>query len=112
MLRSIPGTVDVSIQDSPSQPELEVQVDHDAAAQFGLVAGAVAMQVRLAGQGEIAGTIRPRATQTRSLLDGHRLLVLHGNNPFVIVDLDTGGTQTSTQNSYDPASLLGGRRLG
>ncbi len=58
VLRSIPGTTDVEIKDSPGRPELQVVVDREAAARIGLPAGAVALQVRLASQGEIAGKLR------------------------------------------------------
>ncbi len=57
-LRATPGTVDVKIEDSPGRPELQIRVDREAAARVGMPAGAVAMQVRLAGQGEVAGKLR------------------------------------------------------
>ncbi len=57
-LRSIPGTADVQINDSPGRPELQAIVDREAASSVGLPAGAVAAQVRLASQGEIAGKLR------------------------------------------------------
>ncbi len=57
-LRSIPGTADVQIMDSPGKPEMQVLVDRQAAARVGAPAGAIAMQVRLATQGEVAGKIR------------------------------------------------------
>jgi multidrug efflux pump subunit AcrB len=57
-LREIPGTSDVQVRDSPGKPELAVDVDHEVAARHGLPAGAVAMQVRLATYGEVAGKMR------------------------------------------------------
>ncbi len=57
-LRSIPGTADVQIMDSPGKPELQILVDRQAAGRAGVAAGAMAMQVRLATQGEVAGKIR------------------------------------------------------
>ena len=58
VLRSIPGTADVQVKDSPGKPELQVLVDREAAARAGVPAGSVALQVRLATQGEVAGKIR------------------------------------------------------
>lgn len=58
VLRATPGTVDVKIDDNPGRPELQVRVDRDAAARLGIPAGAIAMQVRLAGQGEVAARLR------------------------------------------------------
>jgi multidrug efflux pump subunit AcrB len=58
VLRSIPGTADVQVMDSPGKPELQVSVDREAAARAGATAGSVARQVRLATQGEVAGKIR------------------------------------------------------
>jgi HAE1 family hydrophobic/amphiphilic exporter-1 len=57
-LRSIPGTADVQIMDSPGKPEMQLLVDRQAAARLGAPAGAIAMQVRRATQGEVAGKIR------------------------------------------------------
>ena len=57
-LLDTPGTADVQVRDSPGMPELQITVDHEAAARVGLPAGAVAMQVRLASQGEVAGKLR------------------------------------------------------
>jgi hydrophobe/amphiphile efflux-1 (HAE1) family protein len=58
VLRSLPGAVDVKVNDSPGRPELRVRVDRQAAARLGLPAGAVAQQVRLASEGELAGKMR------------------------------------------------------
>jgi hydrophobe/amphiphile efflux-1 (HAE1) family protein len=58
VLRSIAGAVDVKVNDSPGRPELRVRVDRQAAARLGLPAGAVAQQVRLASEGELAGKMR------------------------------------------------------
>lgn len=57
-LRATRGTVDVKLEDSPGRPELQVRVDREAAARVGMPAGAIATQVRLSGQGEIAGKLR------------------------------------------------------
>jgi hydrophobic/amphiphilic exporter-1 (mainly G- bacteria), HAE1 family len=58
VLRSTPGTADVHIKDNPGRPELEVRVNRDEAARLGVPAGVVGMQVRLAGQGEVAARLR------------------------------------------------------
>jgi HAE1 family hydrophobic/amphiphilic exporter-1 len=57
-LRSIPGTADVQVKDNPGKPELQVRIDREAASRIDLPAGAIAMQVRLATQGDVAGKIR------------------------------------------------------
>jgi hydrophobe/amphiphile efflux-1 (HAE1) family protein len=57
-LRAIPGTADVEVKDSPGKPELQVEVDRDEAARLGVPSGAVALQVRLATEGELAGKLR------------------------------------------------------
>ncbi len=56
-LRSIPAAADVRVDDSPGKPELQVHVDRDAAARLGTPAASVALQVRLATHGEIAGKL-------------------------------------------------------
>jgi hydrophobe/amphiphile efflux-1 (HAE1) family protein len=57
-MRSIPALTDVQLKDSPGKPELQVAVDRQEAARAGVAAGAVALQVRLATQGEVAGKVR------------------------------------------------------
>jgi hydrophobe/amphiphile efflux-1 (HAE1) family protein len=57
-LRAIPGTADVELKDSPGKPEVQLAVDRDEAARLGLPAGSVALQVRLATEGEVAGKLR------------------------------------------------------
>ncbi len=57
-MRSIPGLTDIQLKDSPGKPELHVEVDRDQAARLGVPAGGVALQVRLATQGEVAGKLR------------------------------------------------------
>jgi HAE1 family hydrophobic/amphiphilic exporter-1 len=56
-LRAIRGTADVSIQDSPGKPELQVSVERDTAARLQIPAASIALQVRLATHGEIAGKL-------------------------------------------------------
>ncbi|MCK6530938.1 efflux RND transporter permease subunit [Myxococcota bacterium] len=58
VLRSIPGTADVKVNDNPGRPELLLRVDRDVASNLGLPAGAVAAQVRLASHGDVAGRLR------------------------------------------------------
>jgi hydrophobic/amphiphilic exporter-1 (mainly G- bacteria), HAE1 family len=57
-LNAIPGIADVQLKDSPGKPELQIDVDREEAARLGLPAGAIALQVRLATQGEVAGKLR------------------------------------------------------
>jgi multidrug efflux pump subunit AcrB len=57
-MRAIPALTDVQLKDSPGKPELQVAVDRQEAARAGVAAGAVALQVRLATQGEVAGKVR------------------------------------------------------
>jgi HAE1 family hydrophobic/amphiphilic exporter-1 len=57
-MREIPALTDIQLKDSPGKPELHVQVDRDQAARVGVPAGAIALQVRLATQGEVAARIR------------------------------------------------------
>ena len=57
-MKTIPALSDIQLKDSPGKPELQVEVDRDEAARLGLPAGAVAQQVRLATQGEVAGKLR------------------------------------------------------
>ena len=57
-MRSMPALTDVQLKDSPGKPELQISVDRQEAARAGVPAGAVALQVRLATQGEVAGKVR------------------------------------------------------
>jgi HAE1 family hydrophobic/amphiphilic exporter-1 len=57
-MRSAPALADIQLMDSPGRPELRVDVDREQAARLGVPAGAVALQVRLSTQGEIAGRLR------------------------------------------------------
>ncbi len=57
-MRSVPGLTDIELKDSPGKPELHVAVDREEAARLGIPAGAIALQVRLATEGEIAGRLR------------------------------------------------------
>jgi HAE1 family hydrophobic/amphiphilic exporter-1 len=57
-MRSIPALTDIELKDSPGRPELHVTVDRDEAARLGVPAGGVALQVRLATEGEVAGKLR------------------------------------------------------
>jgi multidrug efflux pump subunit AcrB len=58
IMNGIDALRDVQLKDSPGKPELQVEVRREEAARVGLTAGAVALQVRLATQGEIAGKLR------------------------------------------------------
>jgi HAE1 family hydrophobic/amphiphilic exporter-1 len=57
-MKSMPALTDVQLKDSPGKPELQISVDRQEAARAGVPAGAVALQVRLATQGEVAGKVR------------------------------------------------------
>jgi multidrug efflux pump subunit AcrB len=57
-MNGIDALRDVQLKDSPGKPELQVEVRREEAARVGVTAGAVAMQVRLATQGEVAGKLR------------------------------------------------------
>ena len=57
-MRSIPALADVQLKDSPGKPELQISVDRQEAGRAGVSAGSVALQVRLATQGEVAGKVR------------------------------------------------------
>jgi hydrophobe/amphiphile efflux-1 (HAE1) family protein len=57
-MREIPALSDIQLKDSPGKPELHVDVDRDQAARAGVPAGAIALQVRLATEGEIAAKVR------------------------------------------------------
>lgn len=71
-MRQIPALADVQLKDSPGKPELQVEVDRDEAARFGVPAGSVALQVRLATEGEVAGKVREgrRESEIRVRLAG------------------------------------------
>jgi hydrophobe/amphiphile efflux-1 (HAE1) family protein len=71
-MRAIPAIADIQLKDSPGRPELEIRVDRDEASRVGLPAGAVALQVRIATEGEVAGKIREgrRESEIRVRLAG------------------------------------------
>jgi len=71
-MRAIPALADIQLKDSPGRPELHADVDREQAARLGIPAGAVALQVRLATQGEIAGKLREgrRESEIRVRLAG------------------------------------------
>jgi hydrophobe/amphiphile efflux-1 (HAE1) family protein len=71
-MQSIPALADIQLKDSPGRPELRVDVDRDQAARLGVPAGSVALQVRLATQGEVAGKLREgrRESEIRVRLAG------------------------------------------
>jgi Cu/Ag efflux pump CusA len=52
-----PGAVDVSIEQQVDIPELEIRVDRDAVARYGLTTGEVAEAVEHAFAGETVGTV-------------------------------------------------------
>ncbi|MGC4116530.1 MAG: efflux RND transporter permease subunit [Myxococcales bacterium] len=58
LMKQVPALADVQFKDSPGKPELQVDVKREEAARAGIPAGMVALQVRLATQGEVAGKIR------------------------------------------------------
>jgi multidrug efflux pump subunit AcrB len=58
VMRDVPGTADVQVQDRPGKPELDVRIDRDASARLGLPGGLVALQVRALTFGEEVGFLR------------------------------------------------------
>jgi hydrophobic/amphiphilic exporter-1 (mainly G- bacteria), HAE1 family len=71
-MQSISALTDIQLKDSPGRPELHVEVNRDEAARFGVPAGAIGLQVRLATQGEVAGKLREgrRESEIRVRLAG------------------------------------------
>jgi multidrug efflux pump subunit AcrB len=71
-MRSLPSLADIQLKDAPGLPELEIEVDREQAARMGIPAGAVALQVRIATEGEVAGKIREgrRESEIRVRLAG------------------------------------------
>jgi len=63
-LRKNGGTADVRIEANPPKPELAVQIDRTRAADLGLPASAIATQLRLAIQGEVAAKLREGKDET------------------------------------------------
>jgi hydrophobe/amphiphile efflux-1 (HAE1) family protein len=63
-MRRNPHLADIQLKDSPGKPELRALVNREEAARVGLAAGAVALQVRLATQGEVAGKLREGRRQS------------------------------------------------
>src|SRR5512142_1842689 len=63
-MRKNPHLADIQLKDSPGKPELHAQVDREEAARLGVPAGAVALQVRLATQGEVAAKLREGRRQS------------------------------------------------
>lgn len=58
ILKSTPGIQDIQVRYSPGRPELEVQVDRQRAADYGIQVGHVALSLRTAMEGEEAGKLR------------------------------------------------------
>jgi len=63
-MRRNPHLADIQLKDSPGKPELEALVDREEAARLGVAAGSVALQVRLATQGEVAARLREGRRQS------------------------------------------------
>ncbi|MFN7130570.1 MAG: efflux RND transporter permease subunit, partial [Myxococcales bacterium] len=63
-LKGIPGTADVRIDANPPKPELQLRVDRTRAADLGLTSAQIAMQLRLALNGEIAAKLREGKDET------------------------------------------------
>lgn len=60
LVADVPGTFDITDDDSPGRDELDLQVDVDAAIRAGLEPGAVARLVRLHLDGEVIADLRDR----------------------------------------------------
>jgi hydrophobic/amphiphilic exporter-1 (mainly G- bacteria), HAE1 family len=63
IVRSVPGTVDVSDGGVVGQPEMVINIDRDRAADLGLTAGQVATMLRTGLAGSTVGTYRPEGTK-------------------------------------------------
>jgi HAE1 family hydrophobic/amphiphilic exporter-1 len=63
-MRANPSLADIQRKDSPGKPELHAIVDREEAARLGIPAGMVALQVRLATQGEVAAKLREGRRQS------------------------------------------------
>jgi hydrophobe/amphiphile efflux-1 (HAE1) family protein len=63
-MRENPNLADIQVRDSPGKPELHAIVDREEAARLGVPAGLVALQVRLATQGEVAAKLREGRRQS------------------------------------------------
>ncbi len=63
-LDAIPGTADVRVDASPGKPELAVKIDRARAADSGLSAAALALQLRLAISGDVAAKLREGTDET------------------------------------------------
>src|SRR5512142_3056683 len=63
-MRKNPHLADIQLKDSPGKPELHALVRREEAARLGIPAGAVALQVRLATQGEVAAKLREGRRQS------------------------------------------------
>jgi hydrophobic/amphiphilic exporter-1 (mainly G- bacteria), HAE1 family len=63
-MRKNPHLADIELKDSPGKPELHALMDRDETARLEIPAGAVALQVRLATLGEVAGKVREGRRQS------------------------------------------------
>jgi hydrophobe/amphiphile efflux-1 (HAE1) family protein len=63
-MRANPHLADIQLKDSPGKPELHALVNREEAARLGVPAGMVALQVRLATQGEVAAKLREGRRQS------------------------------------------------
>jgi hydrophobic/amphiphilic exporter-1 (mainly G- bacteria), HAE1 family len=64
IIKDIPGTSDVRIETIPPKPEMQIQIDRVRAADSGLSAAALAMQLRLAIDGDVAARLREGTDET------------------------------------------------
>ena len=64
LLRRDPGTADVRIEANPPKPELAIDIDRVRASDLGLPAAAIATQMRLAIQGDVAAKLREGKDET------------------------------------------------
>ena len=64
ILRATPGTVDIKVDSNPPKPEVTIRLDRTRAADLGLTAAQVAIQLRLAIDGEVAAKLREGKDET------------------------------------------------
>jgi hydrophobic/amphiphilic exporter-1 (mainly G- bacteria), HAE1 family len=91
-LKAIPGTADVKVQANPPKPELQVAVDRTRAMDFGVQAGPLGQQLRLALNGEVAAKLRQGKDETDIRV---RLREQDRSSPERVGDMDLftpGGT--------------------
>jgi multidrug efflux pump subunit AcrB len=84
-LKKNPGTADVRVEANPPKPELAIDVDRTRASDLGLPAAQIAIQMRLAIEGEVAAKLREGKDETDIRV---RLSERDRSNPDHIAGMD------------------------